>query len=114
MESVVAGNLSAARRGGVPGTYSLVRSFVNLRVPGGYLGLDPAEVDGRPLWASVYYCLRCGDVAGALQCIQQAGSVSIRSENIESVADLPPPARWGGGQLNVFTYPIRNKHLWSE
>ncbi|XP_054284847.1 nuclear pore complex protein Nup93-like [Macrosteles quadrilineatus] len=97
MESVVSSNLSTARRGGEPSTYSLVRSFVGLRVPGGYLGLDPASVDGRPLWACVYYYLRCGDLAGALQCVQQAGpgleemSVALQELKGSSLRRLSPP-----------------------
>ena len=28
--------------------------------------LQDGEVDGHPVWALLYYCLRCGDVAAAL------------------------------------------------
>lgn len=65
--------MSLARRGGIPGTYSLVRSFVGVRIPQGYFGLDPASLDGCPLWPLIYYCLRCGDVQSALHCTQNAG-----------------------------------------
>lgn len=73
MESVVTDHLEQAKRGGVPGTYPLVRSFVSLRLPGGYLGLQDGLVDDRPIWPMVYYCLRSGDLAAALHCLKQAG-----------------------------------------
>lgn len=73
MNSVIAGNMSLARRGGIPGTYSLVRSFVGVRISQGYFGLDPASLDGCPLWPLIYYCLRCRDVQSALHCAQKAG-----------------------------------------
>lgn len=73
MNSVITGNMSLARRGGIPGTYSLVRSFVGVRISQGYFGLDPASLDGCPLWPLIYYCLRCGDVQSALHCAQKAG-----------------------------------------
>lgn len=73
MANIVNENLMQAKRGGVPGTYPLVRSFVGLRLPGGYLGLQDGEIDERPLWPMVYYCLRSGDLAAALYCLQKAG-----------------------------------------
>jgi nuclear pore complex protein Nup93 len=51
-------NLSSAQLGGVPGTYHLVRSFLNIRVPNTTQGLDDGLVDGVPVWAMIYYCLR--------------------------------------------------------
>lgn len=36
-------------------------------------GLDDTTADGMPLWPIVYYCLRCGDVAAAIQSLEQAG-----------------------------------------
>lgn len=76
MTSVVEGNLAQACRGGVPGTLSLVRSFVDLRVLGGHqgmLGLEDGQVDKKPVWPQLYYCLRCGDIDAALSCASQAG-----------------------------------------
>ncbi|RZF45349.1 hypothetical protein LSTR_LSTR002792 [Laodelphax striatellus] len=73
MSSIIACNMTAAKRGGVPGTYSLVRGYVAVRVPAGMLGLDSTHVEGQPLWPLIYYCLRCGSISAALQCAQQAG-----------------------------------------
>nr|CAD7428199.1 unnamed protein product [Timema monikensis] len=72
MNNVVTGNLKEAQRGGVPGTYPLVRSFVNIRVPQGLAGLEDGMVDDQPVWALIYYCLRCGDIKAALHCVQRA------------------------------------------
>lgn len=73
MESVINDNLEQAKRGGIPGTYPLVKSFVSLRLSGGYLGLQDGMIDNHPLWPMVFYCLRSGDYAAALHCLKQAG-----------------------------------------
>uniref|UniRef100_A0A6M2DPY4 Nuclear pore protein n=1 Tax=Xenopsylla cheopis TaxID=163159 RepID=A0A6M2DPY4_XENCH len=76
MNSCVAQNMASAKRGGKPGTYNLVRAFVSLRMQaeaGNAQGLQDGEVDGRPLWPMVYYCLRAGDLQAAQQCIQNSG-----------------------------------------
>lgn len=72
MSSVINENLSLAMRGGVPGTYHLVKSFVGVRLQGDYLGLQDGSIDGRPLWPMVYYCLRSGDISAALHCLKQS------------------------------------------
>nr|CAH7760952.1 unnamed protein product [Callosobruchus chinensis] len=73
MTNIIQENLSQAARGGVPGTYHLVRSFVGLRLQGEYLGLQDGTVDDRPLWPMVYYCLRSGDLAAAVYCLHKSG-----------------------------------------
>ncbi|CAN2389518.1 nuclear pore complex assembly [Pristimantis euphronides] len=60
-------NLQQAQLGGVPGTYHIVRSFLNIRLPAPIPGLQDGEVDGYPVWALIYYCLRCGDILAAQQ-----------------------------------------------
>lgn len=30
------------------------------------------EVEGHPVWALIYYCLRCGDLAAAMQVVNRA------------------------------------------
>lgn len=72
MSSVINENLSLAMRGGVPGTYHLVKSYVGIRLQGDYLGLQDGSIDGRPLWPMVYYCLRSGDISAALHCLKQS------------------------------------------
>ena len=66
-------NLSSAGLGGLPGTLPLVRSFLALRVPAATPGLDDGLVDGAPVWAVIYYCLRCGDLSSAVAAAQRAG-----------------------------------------
>ncbi|KAK9509964.1 hypothetical protein O3M35_004845 [Rhynocoris fuscipes] len=70
MNSVVAGNMSTAQRGGIPGSYHLVRGFVSVKLTGNEPGLTEKTLDGLPLWPHVYYSLRCGDISAALQCIK--------------------------------------------
>lgn len=63
-----------ARLGGVPSNYNLVAAYVGLKFSdanGSFvIGLQDGCVDGRPLWPMVYYCLRCGDLASAIKCLQ--------------------------------------------
>ena len=66
-------NLGSAELGGVPGTYHLVRSFLKIRVPANTPGLDDYTVDDVPVWAMLYYCLRCGDLSAAVQAARKAG-----------------------------------------
>lgn len=74
MSNIINENLSQAIRGGVPGTYPLVRSFVGLRLQGDYIGLTDGTIDERPLWPMVYYCLRSGDLNAAIYCLKRNGS----------------------------------------
>ncbi|KAJ8985830.1 hypothetical protein NQ317_012071 [Molorchus minor] len=53
MNNIINENLSQALRGGIPGTYPLVRSFVGLRLQGEYLGLQDGTIDERPLWPMI-------------------------------------------------------------
>uniref|UniRef100_A0A6Q2XYN6 Nuclear pore complex protein Nup93 n=1 Tax=Esox lucius TaxID=8010 RepID=A0A6Q2XYN6_ESOLU len=68
----VFGNLPQAQLGGVPGTYQLVRSFLNIKLPGPLPGMQDGEVEGQPVWALIYYCLRCGDLGAAMQVVNRA------------------------------------------
>lgn len=73
MNSVVNENLVQARRGGIPGTLPLVKSFVGIKVHN-YRDLEDVFVDDKPLWPLIYYCMRAGDYKAALQCLTQCGS----------------------------------------
>ena len=42
-------------------------------MPSGGSGLDDGLVEGVPVWPMIYYCLRSGDVAAALQAATAAG-----------------------------------------
>ncbi|XP_074067371.1 nuclear pore complex protein Nup93 isoform X3 [Macrotis lagotis] len=68
----VFGNLHQAQLGGVPGTYQLVRSFLNIKLPAPLPGLQDGEVEGHPVWALIYYCMRCGDLVAASQVVNRA------------------------------------------
>ncbi|XP_078067157.1 nuclear pore complex protein Nup93 [Mustelus asterias] len=70
--ATVYGNLHQAQLGGVPGTYQLVRSFLNIKLPAPLQGLQDGEVEGQPVWALIYYCLRCGDLMAAMQVVNRA------------------------------------------
>lgn len=85
MNNVIADDLQNARRGGIPGTYHLVRSFVSLRFHGDYLGLQDGLIDDRPLWPMIYFCIRCGDLKAALQCIQKADVMA--SEDLQPILE---------------------------
>ncbi|XP_053556246.1 nuclear pore complex protein Nup93 [Bombina bombina] len=65
-------NLQQAQLGGVPGTYNLVRSFLNIRLPAPIPGLQDGEIEGCPVWALIYYCMRCGDLMAAQQVVNRA------------------------------------------
>ncbi|KAI0235619.1 Nuclear pore complex protein Nup93 [Lamellibrachia satsuma] len=66
---MVYSNLQQAQLGGVPGTYNLVRSFLNIRLPVMMPQLEDGEVEGLPIWALIYYCMRCGDLTAAWDII---------------------------------------------
>ncbi|PIO33620.1 hypothetical protein AB205_0131730 [Aquarana catesbeiana] len=70
MKSVYA-NLQQAQLGGVPSTFNLVRSFLNIRLPAPIPGLQDGELEGYPVWALIYYCLRCGDTSAAQQVVNR-------------------------------------------
>lgn len=72
MCNVITENLAAAQRGGIPGTYTLVRSYLGVRLQGGYVGFLDGTIDERPLWPMVYYCLRSGDIPAAIECLNKA------------------------------------------
>ncbi|XP_076809690.1 nuclear pore complex protein Nup93-like [Clavelina lepadiformis] len=61
-----------AQRGGVPGTLNLVKSFLKVQPTHNLMqGYDDGEIDGIPLWAVIFYCLRCGDLDAAVDVAKQ-------------------------------------------
>ena len=34
--------------------------------------VQDGEVEGHPVWAVIYYCLRCGDLNAAMQVVNRA------------------------------------------
>ncbi|KAJ8687706.1 hypothetical protein QAD02_023500 [Eretmocerus hayati] len=73
MNSIVNDNLAQAKRGGIPGTLPLVKSFVGIKIQN-LRDLEEIIVDDRPLWPLVYYCMRSGDLRAALQCLNSCGA----------------------------------------
>uniref|UniRef100_A0A1B0FQX9 Nuclear pore protein n=1 Tax=Glossina morsitans morsitans TaxID=37546 RepID=A0A1B0FQX9_GLOMM len=70
MSSIIGSNLREAQRGGIPSTFNLVSAFVGLNFnKSNWFCLQDVDIDGRPLWPMVYYCLRCGDMRSALRCL---------------------------------------------
>ncbi|CAJ0571190.1 unnamed protein product, partial [Mesorhabditis spiculigera] len=65
MQRCVQNNLEAARRGGIPGTRTLVAGYINAcsdiasEIEDGCLG------DGCPAWQVIYTCMRCGELSAA-------------------------------------------------
>ncbi|KAF5296103.1 hypothetical protein FQA39_LY02737 [Lamprigera yunnana] len=82
MTTVINENFAEAKRGGVPGTYSLVKSYVGIRLQGEYLGLEGGMVDDKPVWPVVYYSLRSGDISAALYCLRKASSKATTVINL--------------------------------
>ena len=69
---------SQAYLGGVPGTLNLVKSFLRLHQVNTMPGIEDELVDGQPLWAIVFYCIRCGDMEDALAAVREAPYVGCR------------------------------------
>jgi len=65
-------NLATAQLGGIPGTFHSVRSFLNIKLPSNMPGFEDGLVEGHPVWAMIYYCLRCGDLPSAMQAVESA------------------------------------------
>ena len=88
MNSIVSENLAQAKRGGIPGTLPLVKSFVGIKIQN-MRDLEEVTVDERPLWPLIYYCMRAGDLKAALQCLNQcgAGFQEFRSALEEAIDD---------------------------
>lgn len=88
MNSIVSENLAQAKRGGIPGTLPLVKSFVGIKIQN-MRDLEEVFVDDRPLWPLVYYCMRSGDLKAALQCLNQCGPAfqEFRSALEEAIED---------------------------
>lgn len=78
MNSIISENLAQAKRGGIPGTIPLVKSFVSVKVQN-LRDLEDVVIDKKPLWPLVYYCMRSGDYNAALQCLNQCSTEFLKS-----------------------------------
>ncbi|XP_055955710.1 nuclear pore complex protein Nup93 [Patella vulgata] len=70
--TTIYGNLQQAQLGGVPGTYNLVKSFLKVRPPVSIRESEDFLLEGQPVWAVIYYCLRCGDLKAADDVVKKA------------------------------------------
>ncbi|XP_062141138.1 nuclear pore complex protein Nup93-1 [Drosophila sulfurigaster albostrigata] len=74
MNTVIQKNRLVGLRGGIPNVYNTVSSFVSItfQQPQSLVGLLDVS-HNRPLWALVYYSLRSGDYAAAVQFLKEGG-----------------------------------------
>ncbi|XP_005108355.1 nuclear pore complex protein Nup93 [Aplysia californica] len=73
IEMTISTNLRQVQLGGVPGTYKLVLSFLNVKPPVAVRSAEDGEVDGQPVWALIFFCLRCGDLRAVKDILDRAG-----------------------------------------
>ena len=79
VHSTVYSNLRQAELGGIPGTYQLVKSYLNVKVAPNTPGLEDGYLDGIgssgavPVWPMIYCSLRSGDLDAAIQAASEAG-----------------------------------------
>lgn len=68
-------NVAIAKRGGIPNVYNLVLSYVNVnfQVHQSLVGLQNV-MNGRPLWPTVFFSLRCGDLSAAAKFLKEWGT----------------------------------------
>jgi len=71
MKSCVYSNPHTAQLGGELGTVNLVKSFLKIHPASLMQDYDDGELEGVPLWAVIFYCLRCGDIEAACSVVEQ-------------------------------------------
>ncbi|XP_059162487.1 nuclear pore complex protein Nup93-like [Physella acuta] len=74
LETTICSNLRKAQLGGIPGTYNLVLSYLNVKPPITARSSEDGELDKQPVWALLFYCLRCGDLRAAKHVVERAGN----------------------------------------
>lgn len=72
IERMVSSNLQEARQGGVPSKLNLIISYFNARHNAPYAGAEDGLLEGHPVWAVVYQCLRCGDQDALANVVEKA------------------------------------------
>ena len=79
VNSTVYSNLRQAALGGIPGTYQLVKSYLNVKVAANTPGLEDGYLDSIgtsaavPVWPMIYFSLRSGDLDASIQAASEAG-----------------------------------------
>eukprot|EP00029_Vermamoeba_vermiformis_P006383 TRINITY_DN2483_c0_g1_i2.p1 TRINITY_DN2483_c0_g1~~TRINITY_DN2483_c0_g1_i2.p1 ORF type:complete len:833 (-),score=260.37 TRINITY_DN2483_c0_g1_i2:26-2524(-) len=77
IQTMTKNNLQKAQLGGRPTTIAFVKGYLNIlfNIPTQPFPDDyEKSPDGYPMWAVIYYCIRCGDLNAA---IQYAASVPV-------------------------------------
>uniref|UniRef100_A0A0B7A299 Nuclear pore protein n=1 Tax=Arion vulgaris TaxID=1028688 RepID=A0A0B7A299_9EUPU len=74
LETTITSNLRQAQLGGIPGTYHLVLSYLKIKPPVTARSSEDGELDGQPVWAVLFFCLRCGDLRAAKHVVDRAGN----------------------------------------
>uniref|UniRef100_A0A1X7VWE9 Nuclear pore protein n=1 Tax=Amphimedon queenslandica TaxID=400682 RepID=A0A1X7VWE9_AMPQE len=87
VKDLVYSNLSQSQLGGVPGTAKLIQSYLKLKHASAMPGLEDELVDGQPLWAIVFYCMRCGDLEAARSVLGSHYDVAQYLEEYQNTPD---------------------------
>ncbi|KAI6203307.1 Nuclear pore protein [Aphelenchoides besseyi] len=80
METVIKNNLELAKRGGVPGSLSLVEAYLNVR-RNDHFQYQDGNHGKHPIWPIIFYCLRIGD-------FNVAASVAKNLQNVPNCSIL--------------------------
>uniref|UniRef100_H2ZQU5 Nuclear pore protein n=1 Tax=Ciona savignyi TaxID=51511 RepID=H2ZQU5_CIOSA len=70
MQNCVYARPHVAQLGGAPGTINLVKSFLRVQPANTVQGYEDGDIDGAPLWAVIFYCMRCGDFDAAVEVVK--------------------------------------------
>ena len=68
MENIVNAHPALARRTGIPGPYQLILAYLNILLSPetSQLQFEDGLVDGKPIWAVLFYAIRCGSLRDGL------------------------------------------------
>ena len=88
---VISQSLMLARRSGKPSIMADIQAYLNViqhQLPD---NLESVKVDGYPLWALLYHCLRCGQLTAAAEiaqaALQQGAKIHVLAQCLEKKAN---------------------------
>uniref|UniRef100_A0A915EGH0 Nuclear pore protein n=1 Tax=Ditylenchus dipsaci TaxID=166011 RepID=A0A915EGH0_9BILA len=88
MEAVVENNLTIAKRGGVPGSLSLIDAYLNVK-QFSYAAIEDGGFYGKhPTWMVLFFCLRLGDLSSAATVAKKLFNVSHCSTLVGVISNL--------------------------
>ena len=69
MENIVSAHPALACRTGVPGPYQLIVAYLNILMSpeSSQVQSEDGTVEGKPLWAVLFYGMRCGSLLEVLE-----------------------------------------------